>query len=263
MSFRLYNSASGGTPLWTENWGGSDSVKVSDGLFNVMLGSLTTIPESVFQLYSSLWLGITIGTDDEMAPRVLMGSTPYSYVAQVASNALYLDGQNADEITPPGTVVAFAGTSAPPGWLLCDGSEVSRTMYPVLFDVIGNAHGIGNGSTTFNLPDYRGRFLRGVDDGSGRDPDTALRSAMASGGNTGGSVGSIQGDMFASHSHTLNPHESTNPGPYITSNSGTGSLWGNRIPMGDPNVYGMLAIANTGGNETRPLNAYVNWIIKY
>jgi hypothetical protein len=81
MIFRLYDAATGGTPLWSEQWTGSNGVKVSDGLFNVMLGSLTPLPISQFTSYPSLFLGITVGTDDEMAPRVQLGSVPFAVQA--------------------------------------------------------------------------------------------------------------------------------------------------------------------------------------
>ena len=129
------------------------------------------------------------------------------------------------QIPPPslvsltGTVVAFASsTSVPDGWLLCDGSTVSSLAFPDLVAVIGEAHGDGGDGPggNFDLPDYRGRFLRGVDGGTGRDPDAATREAMNSGGATGDNVGSIQGDatmdpnnpFFAdtagSHTHSVN-----------------------------------------------------------
>src|SRR5205814_8184628 len=66
-------------------------------------------------------------------------------------------------VIPAGTVVAFAGPVAPPGWLVCDGMEVDRGKFPDLFAAIGTVHGSGNGATTFRLPDYRGMFLRGAD----------------------------------------------------------------------------------------------------
>ena len=81
MIFRLYGQASGGAPLWTEQWTGSNGVQVSDGLFNVMLGSLTPIPQSVITGNSTLFLGITVGTDDEMSPRVQLGSVPWAVQA--------------------------------------------------------------------------------------------------------------------------------------------------------------------------------------
>jgi hypothetical protein len=64
-------------------------------------------------------------------------------------------------INPPGTVFPFAGITSPSGYLLCDGSEVSRTTYNALYAAIGDLYGNGNGSTTFNLPDFRFQFLRG------------------------------------------------------------------------------------------------------
>ena len=81
MSFRLYNASTGGAPLWTEQWSGPNGVKVSDGLFNVMLGSLTPIAQSVITGNANLFLGITVGTDDEMTPRVQLGSVPFAVQA--------------------------------------------------------------------------------------------------------------------------------------------------------------------------------------
>ena len=64
-------------------------------------------------------------------------------------------------ITPTGSVLAFAGSTSPTGWLLCDGSAVSRTDYAALFAVIGTTYGSGNGSTTFNLPNLTDKFIQG------------------------------------------------------------------------------------------------------
>ena len=68
-----------------------------------------------------------------------------------------------------GTVAFFARSSAPTGWLKCNGAAISRTDYDDLFDSIGTTYGTGNGSTTFNLPDLRGEFIRCWDDGRGVD----------------------------------------------------------------------------------------------
>jgi microcystin-dependent protein len=104
---------------------------------------------------------------------------------------------------PAGIVMAFAGAQPPAGWLLCDGRPVSRTEYAALFAVIGIADGSGDGATTFNLPDYRGRFLRGVDGSAGHDPDAAKRTAPSPGANVGDAVGSLEGSAFAQHQHGL------------------------------------------------------------
>jgi hypothetical protein len=78
MTFRLYAAASGGVPLWEEGWTGANSVQVSDGLFNVMLGSLNPIGQAVITGNNNLFLGITVGTDSEMSPRVQLGSVPFA-----------------------------------------------------------------------------------------------------------------------------------------------------------------------------------------
>lgn len=64
--------------------------------------------------------------------------------------------------TPTGSIMSYAGSSAPVGWLLCNGEAIDRTLYSDLFSVIGEDWGEGDGSTTFNLPDLRGKFLRGM-----------------------------------------------------------------------------------------------------
>lgn len=76
---------------------------------------------------------------------------------------------------PVGGILPFAGEIAPEGWLVCNGGEVSRSDYTRLFNVIGTAWGIGDGTSTFNLPDLRGLFLRGVDNTAGNDPDALTR----------------------------------------------------------------------------------------
>lgn len=78
-------------------------------------------------------------------------------------NAIYHEGNPppAGDTFPAGAIVAYGGSTAPDGWLLCDGSAVSRTTYADLFAVLGTAHGAGDGTTTFNLPDLRDRFVRG------------------------------------------------------------------------------------------------------
>lgn len=156
-------------------------------------------------------------------------------------------------LTPTASVSAYAASTAPAGWLLCNGAAVSRTTYAALFDKIGVTHGQGDGSTTFNLPDYQGRFLRGTANGSTRDQDRALRVAMNTGGNTGDNVGSVQGHAVAEHSHNHPAQDSTILGSadrIASGDAGTGTATTFSFPMVSP------------GSETRPINAYVNYIIK-
>lgn len=103
MSFRLYRAASGGAPLWEEQWTGANSVQVSDGLFNVMLGSLNPIPQTVITENSNLFLGITVGTDSEMSPRVQLGSVPFATQALTVPDGSIIKAKLAADVNvePP------------------------------------------------------------------------------------------------------------------------------------------------------------------
>ena len=86
---------------------------------------------------------------------------------QLATTAFVQDAVGALVTIPSGMLAPFAGTSAPSGWFLCYGQAVSRTTYAALFTAIGTTYGTGDGTTTFNLPDLRGRTIAGVDDMGG------------------------------------------------------------------------------------------------
>jgi microcystin-dependent protein len=172
---------------------------------------------------------------------------------QIANNTIDLAQLAADlqqALTPTGAILSYGGTSAPSGFLLCDGTSYLQAAYVNLFAVIGTAFGTADG-THFNVPDLRGQFLRGRDGTAGRDPDKASRTAMNTGGNTGNNVGSVQSSQFASHTHTMPVEDnSAAPPPYV-------------LPLVNTSTFGVTqATSATGGNETRPINAYVNYIIK-
>jgi microcystin-dependent protein len=97
---------------------------------------------------------------------------PSSYYTQAQVNALVAS------VTPAGTIIHVAMNTAPSGYLKANGAAVSRTTYAALFTAIGTTFGAGNGSTTFNLPDLRGEFIRGWDDGRGVDSGRAFGSAQ-------------------------------------------------------------------------------------
>jgi len=174
-------------------------------------------------------------------------------IAEVAKVAL-----NVQVTFPVGAVIPFAGSTdkIPKGWLLCDGNAYGRTGYPELFAVIGTAWGYYASlpETTFRVPDLRGVFLRGVNGGTSdgfSDPDKDIRISRYDGGNIGNTVGSYQADAFESHSHTYKDllMKIGEEGYHAGGDHGG--------PSQNPPVN------NTGGNETRPMNAYVNYIIKY
>jgi microcystin-dependent protein len=174
---------------------------------------------------------------------------------------------------PAGAILPFAGmkTKVPMGFLLCAGQSLAKSDYPSLFEIIGSAHG-GN-ATHFNLPDYRGRFLRGVADSTNLDPDRATRTAMNTGGATGDNVGSVQGHAFQTHTHTQQAHAHGKTiygvadalGPYISSTNGTTqpTAWATDNATALNNNTGATgANSQASTAETRPVNANVLWIIK-
>jgi microcystin-dependent protein len=190
----------------------------------------------------------------------------------------------AENGVPVGTVVAYAGdkNNVPEGWLICDGTSVLQSDYPQLYAAIGSAWGASGSS--FNVPDLRGMFLRGVNDGRSdayKDPDSGSRVALKAGGNTGDKTGSIQAGETKSHNHSASASNSGAHSHNINfamadvSASWTGNgywpvnpahrnngAW-NKSTDQTPDHTHTISIGNNGGNETRPVNAGVYYIIKY
>ena len=100
-----------------------------------------------------------------------------------------------------GTIVPFGGTSAPTGFLVCDGSAISRTTYADLFSALGTTYGVGDGSTTFNLPDLRGRVVAGQDDMGGSSANLLTNQTGGLDGDTLGATGGFE-------THTLTSAQS-------------------------------------------------------
>lgn len=136
---------------------------------------------------------------------------------------------------PAGAVMPFAMNSVPSGWLGADGTAVSRSTYAALFAAISTLYGVGDGSTTFNLPDLRGYFVRG----SGTNVD----------GTVSGTFAAKQADELKSHTHT-----------YTFKSTTGGSSAG-----GDPNSITNTSVNTgaTGGTETRPKNIAMLYCVKY
>jgi microcystin-dependent protein len=118
--------------------------------------------------------------------------------------------------TPVGSVLDYAGSSAPTGWLLCYGQAVSRTTYSALFTAISTTYGSGDGSLTFNVPDLRGRVTAGQDDMGG---SSANRLTNQSGGLNGDTLGATGG----SETHTLTSAESAAHTHSVIGTTGTES----------------------------------------
>lgn len=103
-------------------------------------------------------------------------------------------------VFPVGSVIDYAGATAPTNWLLCYGQAISRTTYADLFTAIGTTYGVGDGSTTFNIPDVRGRVIAGQDDMGGSSADRLTNAS-------GGVDGDVLGGTGGSETHTLTEAE--------------------------------------------------------
>ena len=164
-----------------------------------------------------------------------------------------IEGKPGLDGLPTGAVIYHAASTAPAGYLKCNGAAISRTTYAALFAVTGTIFGAGDGSTTFNLPELRGEFLRGWDDGRGADP--------------GRPFGTYQNQDYLSHGHGVN-----DPGhvhSYARQDYGAGVISGGDYTVGGPleTTGGAsatnISIAAAGGAETRPRNTALLACIKY
>jgi microcystin-dependent protein len=158
-------------------------------------------------------------------------------IKTINSTSLLGSGNLTVEGLPAGSVIWFAANTAPTGYLKANGALVSRTTYAALFTAIGTTFGVGDGSTTFALPDLRGEFVRGWADGRAVD--------------TGRVFGSAQTDDFKSHTHVSN---------LLASNNTGGPVLNNAAAVGSgPNS----TTSATGGTETRPRNIALLACIKF
>ncbi|NEO44431.1 MAG: tail fiber protein [Moorea sp. SIO4A3] len=137
------------------------------------------------------------------------------------------------------------------GWMLCDGRYLDKDVYSELFAVLGTLYGSNN--NMFRIPDYRGLFMRGVDAGSGVDPEAAQRISPEGNGTSSG-IGSLQWDALQEHQHNYDAVDLA-----ATAGSGNaGAQTSFRKPTSSPNSPALVS-----AYETRPKNIAVNYIIKY
>ena len=168
-------------------------------------------------------------------------------------------GDSPIPIQPPiGSITAFAGNidRVPFRWKICNGEKLSRSEYPDLFKTIGTAWGADD-DKTFYLPDLRGRFLRGVDQGSGRDAGITERNGEKPNQNRFDNVGSLQEDALKSHKHRLPITEGSDQSRHPF------GFWANfNVPQPYNESNGFTISTEGGAAETRPKNANVFWIIR-
>lgn len=179
---------------------------------------------------------------------------------------------------PIGSIIAYGGEINEQqlkalGWLPCDGRRLSITEseYGKLFAVI--QRDFGGDATTFIVPDLRGVFLRGVDGGAGRDPDSKSRSALYSGQNAGDKVGSYQPDQVGPHTHPAHDkgHDHPLPDGLVMAAPGGYQVGTNSAALSDsrdhhPHTaisYADVVVESNNTSETRPKNVDVNYLIRY
>ena len=192
----------------------------------------------------------------------VIASNPKSIATELVADPRFIDSVAATTLNVPiGTIVAHSGSLGDDqrsrlrnsGWIVCDGQPLSQSEFAELFEAIGYAWG-SPGGQSFNVPDLRGRFLRGIDGGTNRDADAKSRGAAMPGGNTGDSVGSIQEDAVGKHTHQFQRFE-------YTVRTGDGPYRDGLTPNTDRAFMRDTTGAVPEASESRPKNANVYWII--
>ena len=183
-----------------------------------------------------------------------------------------------------GCIYQWPLETVPAGTLECNGQAVSRTTYAGLFALIGTTYGPGNGTTTFNLPDYRGQFMRGWDHGRGLDPNAGTRTNRGD-GTVGDHVGTQEASSVKSSDlgGTINITPSSGHTSVLQASPGgvegtdeyavlynTGASGGllydpssNYIPTNASSVFGSVSFPSSTGPETRPVNINIMYVIAY
>lgn len=267
LRISLYPGQMAVTPTWVETHKVHTDIS---GCFGITVGHGTRDAGSVAASYSDInfatvyyWMKIEI-LEGSSYREVIFSQLPSSPYAEVAHNATLT--------FPAGMIIPFAGPAEniPEGWLLCDGAELSRSDYNNLYKAIGVCWGTGDSTTTFNLPDLRGMFLRGVSGNSGNDADADSRIVLKdNGGNTGNNVGSYQGDAIRNITGSCGTFGGESRGDLPDS----GALWRetgvSKNTGSDGNGTGIRSVnidvsrVVPVGNDNRPKNVYVTYIIKY
>jgi microcystin-dependent protein len=219
--------------LWADTTAGLLKIRDAANAAWVTVGTLGSTNLGLATLAAPTFTGTPA------APTAAAGTN----TTQLATTAFVLANN-----VPAGAINYFAMSTAPTGYLKANGADISRTTYAALFAAISTTFGVGDGSTTFTLPDLRGEFVRGWADGRAVD--------------TGRTFGSAQGEAFASHTH-----------PYTTSyylGSGSPGFDGNAISgnnvQGGFSSFAAIPTQNTGGTggtETRPRNIALLACIKF
>ena len=227
------------------------TAKIADA--NVTTAKLADASVTGTKIASATITAANLATGSVNSTAILDGTLTGTDIANTTIPLAALVSAVQQALVPAGTIHAYGGSTAPAGWLRCDGTLYNGSTYPALYAAIGI--NFGGYSGYFNVPDLRGRFLRGWSNGSGRDPDAASRYGEYSGQTGGDKIGSIQGDQLKSHSHNI-------ARTVVDANADGSFDWYSGRYSTDDGHWSSQNTESAGGNETRPINVSVNYIIK-
>jgi microcystin-dependent protein len=261
LEFNIYDASSEGTIQWGPQV--FLAVPVINGVFNVVLGTTDTAGKAISEAFTAegRYLGIKLDTSTEITPRQQILSAPYAIKAQNG--------------VPIGTVHAFAGhiSKIPNDWFLCDGRSLESSSYPALYNIIGEKWGDGGDGTAglFSIPDMRGLFLRGANQGRTDEyKDPSINQRVAINGSSIEEEASLQKWSTAkpatpfvtdsnTHSHSI-PAYDGNGGGYRRSYPYDG--YNSNLTRNTGNTSHTHEINSGGDIETRSNNASINYIIR-
>jgi len=233
--------------------GGSGKAFTASGT-TLTLSEAIANTDSCYVQYIGLAIQTVVPPDGSVSTAKIVDSGVST--AKIADNAITQAKLHSDLIfVPSGMIMPFGGSSAPTGFLACDGSAISRTTYSTLFTAIATTWGVGDGSGTFNLPDLRAMFLRGT--------GTHGTANMAKGTDfSAPAVGTIENDQMQDHKHQtiMSPGTSYQTySSYAIGNNAYGTSYNFNTTA--PQEINSQGTPRTG-DETRPVNASVLYVIK-
>ena len=239
-------------------------------------GTLNTTGKAEFEDDVSVSGALVIGGSATFSSTVTIeGANLQAANAKVCASAFHGDGSNLTGIVamPTGAVVPFGGSSAPTGFLLCAGQAVSRSTYSALFSVISTTYGAGDGSSTFNLPDLRGRVVAGQDDMGGSSADRLTGQTGGVDGDTLAATGGAETHVLttaqlATHTHGATKSYNSDPGltntrfSLVTEQTDReDSFPGYQTTTGDTNNIISTTGSGSAHNNVQP-TIILNYIIK-
>lgn len=234
-------------------------------------GANTLSPSAYAALTTLIGSGFQSGLASSQQMNTVLRQTSFmaAAIAQLIANAGMNANDDGDLTTlaanlatmfqslgsPTGQIIILGASSPPTGFLECNGAAISRSTYSALFGAVSTAFGVGDGSTTFNIPDFRGYFPRGWDHGRGID--------------SGRTFGSAQSDAYGSHNHPISdPNHShstdlTLTGGYVGGGAHSWQAGGQLATSGTSSEATGITVSSSGGTETRPKNLAILFGIKY